>query len=279
MVFTPRVLGCPVAGVILFICACKPPEPTPSHYGDLGTDQSPLLPPPPAWHDPATAKGTAEWRPFRKLSDAEPKTATAKTPSTAKPSGATEDVEDKAGSGESEEAEKEIRGTVADFNAALAEKKFDEATEFLTDDQAEKSGEVFAAVQELIEQLRLLQAASPALTDKINALLPALDLSESMKIEVQSIQLVDAKKASAKLGGGGEARFEVGEKDLWYLESPMLNVLVKERSRIEKTTKDIPDALAKGSPDEATITALGNSLDELRTALSAPAQTGEGGGV
>lgn len=271
-----RHWSCVIIAVVFWVGACKPPEPTPSQYVDLGTADAPLPPPPPAWHDPTTAKGTAEWRPFRKPTDANEKSPAAKPANGEKPP-ATGDAEAKNEAAVGSDAEKEIRSIAADFNAALSEKKWEEASEFLTDAQAEKSGEVFAAVNQLIEQLTLLQAAAPGLGDKITALLPSLNLAESLKADVQSVHVIDARSASAKLAGGGEARFEVGEKGLWYVESPMLSVLEKELSRIEKATKDIQEALAKGNPDEAATTALGSTLVDLQTALAA--KPAEGGGA
>jgi|CXWL01.1.fsa_nt_gi hypothetical protein len=261
-------------GLILLIGACKPPEPSPSQYTNLGTAEAPLLPPPQAWHDPNIVKGSSEWRPFRKPSEGEAKSATSKVPG-----GATVVSEDKPdGATGTPDAEKEIRNLVADFNTALAEGKLDEATEFLTDAQAQASGDVFAAIHQLVEQLRLLQAATPALTEKIDALVPLLNVNVALTLELQTIRLVDAKTATATLAGGAEAHFVIGEEDLWYIESPVLAVLEKERPRIQKVAKEIEETLSKGTPDEAAVTALGTALDDLRTALSASSKTpGESG--
>jgi hypothetical protein len=263
-----RNLGWPVVVLVSLIGACKPPEPTPSQYTNLGTDEAPLLPTAQAWHDPNIAKGTAEWRPFRKLADADAKTATGKAPAGAKSNGAADTEVKSAAEAGGSDAEKEIRTLVADFNAALAENELEKASEFLTDAQAEASGEVFAAVHKLVEQLKVLQAATPALAEKIDALAPLLNMANVLKIELQTVRVVDAKSATGKLADGAEARFAVGEEDLWYLESPALAKLEKERPQIEKTTKEIEEALAKGTPDEAAVTTLGTALDELRTALS-----------
>lgn len=272
MVFNKQ-LGCwKLVFLAPLVCACKPPEPVPSQYTNLGTAEAPLLPPPQPWHDPSVAKGTSELRPFRKPAAGDEKSAAGKATSGSKegkPADPEEKTEETAGGSG---AEKEIRTLVADFNAALAEKKLDEASEFLSDAQAQASGDVFAAVHSLVEQLKLLQAATPALTEKIAGLVPILNIADSLKVELQSVKLVDEKNAMATLVGGSEARFVVGEEDLWYLESPMLALLDKERARIQKVAKDIEEALAKGTPDEAAVTALGTALDELRTALTSPAK-------
>ena len=268
MIFRNRNTGWPVVVLVALIGACKPPEPTPSQYTNLGTDEAPLLPSAPTWHDPNIAKGSAEWRPFRKLADGGEKTAAGKVPTSAKGAEAADAEAKPTGEAGQSDAEKEIRTLVADFNAALAENDLEKASEFLTDAQAEASGEIFAAVHKLVEQLKLLQAAAPALAEKIDALAPLLSMADALKVELQTIRLVDEKSATGKLADGTEARFAIGEEDLWYLESPALAKLDKERPGIEKTTKDIEEALAKGTPDEAAVTSLGTSLDELRTALT-----------
>jgi hypothetical protein len=167
---------CRLLGLILLIGACKPPEPTPSQYANLGTEEAPLLPTHQPWHDPSIAKGSAEWRPFRKPSEGELKSAKGKAPGGAKEGAAAGATEKPEAAADTSEAENEIRKLVADFNAALAENKLDEASEFLTDAQAQASGDVFAAIHQLVEQLRLLQAATPSLTEKIDGLVPLVNV-------------------------------------------------------------------------------------------------------
>ena len=249
----------------MLIGACKPPEPTPTLYTDLGTEDQPLPPPAQAWYDPAVAKGTAEWKPFRKPEEG--KSAEAKPKgSTNKPSAEPD------AAGDAPEAEKEIRDIAADFNAALATNKLEDALDFLTDAQAEAARDVLAAVHALIEQLKALQAAAPALSEKINGLVPLLNLGDALKFEIRKVNIVNDTTAMAQLEGGGEAKFVMGEEDLWYLESPVFGVLIQQRERIETTAKSIEEALAKGEPDEATTTALGTALEELRAALSSDAK-------
>ncbi len=277
MISVKRFLGWQMILAMALVGACKPPEPTPSQYTNLGTDDAPLLPTPPAWHDPGILKGTAEWKTFRKPSEAEPMTASAKKPAEPKEPTGGEDAEKPAAAGGAE-AEKEIREIISDFNATLADKNLEKAAEFLTDAQAQASVEVFTAVNALIEQLRALQAASPGLKEKIDPLLPMLNLSDSLKVDVQSIKLIDEKHATAKLADGSESHLEVGEENLWYVESPFLALLDKEKARIQKVTKDVEEALAKGTPDESAVSTLGAALDELRTSLSS-AKAGDAQGT
>ncbi len=269
MVSVKRISCWHVIFAASLVGACKPPEPIQSQYANLGTEEAPLLPPPQAWHDPSIVKGNSEWRPFRKPSDGEEKSAKGKAPGGAKDAVAADGEEKAVGAAGTTDAENEIRKLVEDFNAALAEKELEKASEFLTDAQAQASGDVFAAVHQLVEQMRLLQTATPTLTEKIDALVPLLNVNDALKVELQTVRLVDPKNATATLAGGAEARFVIGEEDLWYIESPVLALLDKERPRIQKVTKDIEEALAKGTPDESTATALGTALDDLRTALSA----------
>ena len=151
-----------------------------------------MLPPPQAWHDPSIVKGSSEWRPFRKPSDGESKTAGAKAPGETKATAAAGTRENPGGAAGSPDAEKEIRNLVADFNAALAENKLDEASEFLTDAQAQASGDVFAAVHQLVEQLRLLQVATPALREKIDGLVPLPDHPGAIKQNQAQTQQSDS---------------------------------------------------------------------------------------
>lgn len=258
-----------VLGLIAAMSGCRPPAPTPSQYEDLGTTEAPLPPTGPAWHDPSVAKGTSEWKPFRKLEAGGEKSASAKSGGNK----AEPDVEDKSAEG-GEGPEGEIRTLVGDFNAALAEKKFDEASEFLSDAQAAVANDVFTAVNELVEQLGLLAKAAPGMAPKVDALAPVLNLSDSLQMKVATVT-VDGKTATAKLESGAEAKFMVGEEDLWYLESPLMAVLDTEKARIQKATDDIKAALAGGTPDEAATTSLGASLDELLAALTAPPKPAE----
>lgn len=258
-----------LVAALAFAGACRPPEPVQHRIPDLGTAEAPLPPPPQAWHDPEIVKGTADWPAFRKPESAEEKVAVAK------PKQGEEKAEGEANE-EGSDVEKEIRELAADYGKALAENKLDEVTEFLNDAQAEYSENVFAAVNKLVEQLRALKEAAPALSEKMDQLAPALNLIDVLKIEIETVRVVDEKNATAQLAGGKEIKVVVGEKDFWYLESPGLAHLEKERSRIEKLAGDIEAALAKGAPDEAAITALGTGIDELRTALAGLADKPEG---
>lgn len=261
-----------IVGLLLSVWACKPPAPIPSHYVDLGTEDKPLPPPPPAWHDPAVAKGTADWKPFRKLESGGAKTASAKPAVDSQP-GTTDDEKPaaKVGGG----PEEDIRTLVADFNAALEENKLEEATEFLTDAQAEFSKDVISSVNDLVEQLRALAAAVPATAPKVDALAPVLNLGGALRMKLASIQ-VEGKTATAKLESGGEAKFMVGEEELWYLESPLMNVLNAEKARMQKLAEDIKAALASGTPEDAKVNEISTALDELNAALNAvPKPAGE----
>src|SRR3990172_6271272 len=106
---------------LLVVVGCRPSEPVPTYNEDLGTEETVLLPTSSAWHDPAVAKGQADWRPFRK-------------PGAESKSGGTATGEAKPAGGD-ESIESELRGLVNDFNAAVAEGKFDEAIDFLIEDQ------------------------------------------------------------------------------------------------------------------------------------------------
>jgi hypothetical protein len=263
-----------VLGLAPALSGCKPPEPTPSQYVDLGTADSPLPPSGPAWHDPGVAKGTADWKPFRKLSGGNEATASAK-PAADPADDAPEGDPDAGDGGEDLSPEEEIRALVADFNAALADKKLEEAGEYLSDEQAGYVNDVLGAVDGLVEQLRLLATAAPPLSPKVDALAPVLNLSDSLQMKVDAVRIED-RTAVAPLENGSEARFRVGEEDLWYLESPLLNVLNAERARLQKLTEDIKAALSAGTPDEARTTELGFALDELLVALTATPKPHDG---
>lgn len=260
------------AWLIVLTGACNPPEPPPYRYSDLGTEEAPLPPPPQAWYDASLAKGQADWRPFRKPESAAAQTAEAKP---AKVEGEKEAAAE-GGEAGSSDAEKEIRELAGDYNKAVAENDLEKATEFLNDAQAEYGPNVFAAVNKLVEQLKALKEAAPGLNERVESLAAPLNLPDVLKLELESVSIVDEKNATAKLVGGTEVKVVVGEEDFWYLESPGLTLLEKERSRIEKLAADIEAALAKGTPDEATLTAMGTALDELRTALSPAAAKPEG---
>src|SRR3990172_12975300 len=125
---------------LLVVVGCRPSEPVPTYNEDLGTEGSVLLPTTSAWYDPAVAKGQADWRPFRKPG-AEAMSAGTAT-GEAKPAGRNEGVES------------ELRTLVSDFNAAVTENKFDEAIDFLIEEQIAPAKQVVELIPVLVGKMK-----------------------------------------------------------------------------------------------------------------------------
>src|SRR3990172_11754217 len=132
---------------LLVVAGCRPSEPPPTYNEDLGTDDTVLLPTSSPWYDPAIATEQADWRPFRKPG-AEAMSAGTAT-GEAKPAGRNEGVES------------ELRTLVSDFNAAVTENKFDEAIDFLIEEQIAPAKQAVEDFPTLWGKIKKLAEALP----------------------------------------------------------------------------------------------------------------------
>lgn len=193
--------------------ACRDTEPLPSHYRDLGTDETVLLPTASAWCDPAVAKGQADWHPFRKLET--------KTKSTGKAA----DTGDKPEDGS--EIEGEVRDLLDEYNGKVPDGSVDGLLEFFEEEQhdalrplLEVSTQLAAKLSELRKQL---EAKLPDAGDRIAAACDSLADNSGVGIKVQKLNVVSETEVSGEASSGSRrfpVRFELID-DAWYVKVPL----------------------------------------------------------
>jgi len=190
----------------------------PTYNGDLGTEETVLLPTSSAWYDPAVVKGSADWRPFRKPG-AEPKSGETAT-------GETKPAEGNQG------IESELRGLVNDFNAAVTENKFDEAINFLIEDQVASGKQVVEILPTLWGKFKELAEVLPGDNENLKKAVAGASLSAILKLEVASITVSNPTEAVGKLaspsGGAGDVRFvfvKEKEGEYWYIDHPQIRAM------------------------------------------------------
>lgn len=203
---------------LLAVAGCRPSEPTPTYNEDLGTEESVLLPTTSAWHDPAIAKGQADWRPFRKPG-AEPTTGVAAT-GEEKPAGGNQGLES------------EIRTLVNDFNAAVAENKFEDAIDLLVEDQVDTAKQVVELLPAYLNKLREVVDVLPGDTATMKSRVAAATLPAVLKLDVATITVSSATEAVGKHPSASspaeDVRFVLvteSEGKYWYIDNPKIRAL------------------------------------------------------
>jgi len=255
----PRILG------IAFLVAdsgCRPAEPPPSMYADLGTEDRPLLPTGSAWQDPAIAKGTAEWHPFRKP----------------EPKGAAAPASAGAGAAAGSKIESDIRDVVQQFNDALAEGKAEPVVEFLVEDQVESGKQVLDVVPKFATKLQELVEASPGENESLKKLAATLTTTTLLKLDVASIRSKGASEAVAVLNDSTpvEARFVLlkgeadGDESAWYIDHPRIRELAQALPAIQQALSKLDGLLADIKSGQISGEALAQqaaAMDEMLQGL------------
>jgi hypothetical protein len=190
----------------------------PTYNEDLGTEESVLLPTTSAWYDAAVVKGSADWRPFRKPG-AEPKSGETAT-GEAKPAGGNESIES------------ELRGLVNDFNAAVAEGKFDEAGDLLIEEQIAPAKQVVELIPALVGKMKEIAEVLPGDNENLKKAVACATLSAVLKLDVASFTVSSLTEAVGKLpptpNGAGDVRFvqvKGKEGEYWYIDHPVIRAM------------------------------------------------------
>lgn len=222
----------------MVVVSCRPSEPAPSYNVDLGTEETVLLPTTSAWYDPDVAKGTADWRPFRKPG-AESKSGGTATEE-AKPAGGNESIES------------ELRTLVNDFNAAVAAGKFDEAIDFLIEDQVASGKQVVEILPTLWGKFKELAEVLPGDNENLKKAVGGVSLSAILKLEVASITVSNPTESVGKLapapGGAGDVRFvfvKDKEGEYWYIDHPVIRAMAAALPALQQYLPQL-DALIVG---------------------------------
>lgn len=223
---------------IVSLCACRPPsEPPPTQYEDLGTEDRPLLPTGSAWHDPAIAKGSAEWHAFRKPD-----------PSAALPKPAAE----KNAEGGSAGLEGELVALLKSFNEAVASDKLEDAVDFLVDEQIEPAKKAIELLPKFAAKLGEFAAALPGENENLKKLPAALTPATILKLDVESIQAKGETEAVGAVVGATppvEVRFvltkEEGGDAVWYIDHPQIRAMAQALPAMEQSLTQL-DAMIAG---------------------------------
>jgi len=232
--------------VLLVVVGCRPSEPAPSYNEDLGTGETVLLPTSSAWYDAAVVKGQADWRPFRKPGT-EPKSAGPATEE-AKPAGGNESIES------------ELRTLVNDFNAALTNGKFEDAIDFLIEEQIAPAKQAVEDLPTLWGRIKELAEVLPGDNENLKKAVADVSLPAVLKLEVASITVSNATEAVGKLtapagvlGVTGTAtssdlRFVlVKQKDgeYWYIDHPQIRAMAAVLPKLQQSLPQL-DAFIAG---------------------------------
>jgi len=222
---------------LLAVAGCRPSEPPPSYNEDLGTQESVLLPTSSAWYDPAVAKGQADWRPFRKPGS-EAKSGEVAT-GEAKPAGGNPGVES------------DLRGLVNDFNAAVAAGKFDEAIDFLVEEQAAPAKQVVEFLPKLADKLKEVAEVLPGDNENFKKAVAVVSPAAMLKLDIVAITVLSPTEATGKFaprgGGVGDVRFVLVKdgEEYWYINHPEVSVLIAELPALQQSLLQL-DAFIAG---------------------------------
>jgi len=208
------------------VAGCRPSEPLPSYNEDLGTEDSPLLPTTSAWYDPAVVKGQADWRPFRK-------------PGSESESGAAAVGEAKPADG-NQGVESTLRTLVSNFNAAVAENKFDEAIDFLIEEQIAPAKQVVELIPVLVGKMKEVAEVLPGDNENLKKAVANVSLSSVLQLRIASVTVSNPTEAfgtltapAGVLGAADPAvssdlRFVLvkeSEGEYWYIDHPQIRAM------------------------------------------------------
>ena len=202
----------------IVVSGCRPSEPVPAYYEDLGTEDRPLLPTSAPWKDAAIVRGQADWRPFRKPG-AEAKAS----------GGAAGETKSAAGN---PAIEGELRGLVNDFNAAVAEGKFGEAADFLIEEQIAPAKQVVELIPVLVGKMKEIAEVLPGDNENLKKAVAGASLSAVLKLDVASLTVSSPTEAVGKPastpGGAGDVRFVLvkgKDGEYWYIDHPQIRAM------------------------------------------------------
>ncbi len=249
-----------LVGVALTIGACKPPEPQPSHYADLGDGDYHLLPTPTAWHYPAVAKGQADWKPFRKPGEV----ATAGAGST--PPG--EAALTESGSAPDTAAiEKEIHELVVEYNRLVGEGSMTDALDYLTEANAALAEKYVRAWTLFEQKLKELIEISPGLSERAAKVLDIIGPKKMLSVGVNDLKVAGANEVTGDFvdpttgnappeGQEMVVRFIREDGGDWFIESKLFDSVGLLATTISEWTDSIGplvDAIKAKSLSESEL--------------------------
>lgn len=179
--------------LILMIAAatgCRQQEPLPSYPGDVGVDGVVLLPTKSAWVDPAVTDGRADWIDFRKPQFSKV--------SMNDPTDIAEG-ETAVGVENSDDIEKELRELLAEYNDLVEQEKYEDILEFYVTDQSEIVEQMVKVIPLVSVKFKELLNVLPEMDEKYKSVFASLTLKEQLKLDVESIKVVNENSATGVL--------------------------------------------------------------------------------
>lgn len=248
---------------------CRETEPPPTHFEDLGTDGSPLLPTSPVWQKAAIAGGQAEWHPFR-----DP----AIEPTLEEEDGDDEEDDAKTAT-DGDEVETEIRALIDEFNELVDEATADEILEYFVVEQAEALKPIVEAASATTETLEFLQgelgARLPDAADRINNAMSKILADMSLALRVSSVNVKSDTEVDVSVDGGVIAqdyRLVIVDEE-WYIEVAEADELGKLASALDAGLKYYRNMLegvgSESVPAEDGLKALEAAASKLAMPASA----------
>jgi len=253
--------SCLAVTVVMVIAGCRPVEPAPTYNEDLGTDDMVLLPTSPGWHDPAVVNGQADWRPFRK-----PGTEAKSTETTAvepKPTVANPEVET------------ELRELVSEFNGLVAEGKFEEATEFLIEEQVAPAKRIVELIPALVGKMKEVSDVLPGDNESLKKAVEVASLPAVLLVKVESITVSSPTEAVGKLasavGQTGDVRFVLvkeAEGEYWYFDHPQVRAITPTLTSLELSLPHMDAFLADIKTGKVDEKPMAESVATFRRILA-----------
>jgi len=258
------------------ICGCRDTEPPPRLYRDLGEGTRPLLPTPTAWVDASVRSGRADWVPFPDPQEAAaPVAGGAEAPAAA---GA-------AGSVEQGRVEKQIRDTIAEYNRALSEERFEDLPTFFIESQAKVIGQLTEVLPAIVAKLGELNQALPEQNEMFAQALDQASLEKSLKLELSTVAVAGPSEVTGTLASGRSIRFELADDGYWYIDLPALEGLASSLPMMSQSTQQLDQLIeavkSGGVPADAVADQLGGLMQMVAPLAAGDAEptapTGDAG--
>lgn len=259
-------------GLVIFalaaigITGCRETEAPRTHFKDLGTGDTVLLPTFHTWQQPEIAKGQAEWHPYRPFDPNDQGAAPT----------ATANADAGGGSGS---VEAELRAMVADYNKLIGEDGDDgELSEFFVEAQQGKFRDIRAAVRAFQAKLKELGDALAAKDlqggEVVTSLLTRMDATRNLLLDLKVVTVQGEAAATgevAELAGLAslptDVRFVLAD-EYWYIDLPAIDVLAGMLPAIQAATSQFDTLIQSVSSGQLAADTLTTQLEAMAATLA-----------
>lgn len=241
-----RIAAATVGLALAILAGCRPPEPMPSQYRDLGDGGKPLLPTGMTWANPDVATGTAQWQELRE------------------PSFGEADKEAKAGdtgdqpAGEEPEVATALRSLTTDYNATLDDAAYDDLPGFFVSSQVDSVKNLIRVLPQVVTKLTALNAALPSPDAGLTTAIDVLSPAKLLHVELGPVKSESDTAATAPLKNVPDVaplRFTVEDGE-WYIEHPVVAAISPALGQLEQRLTTLDETIAglkDGTLDEAAV--------------------------